>query len=114
MENMMAEPADGSPPLTTAEVVYKVLSQNSSTSTTFLKNAGIPKPARSSSEESLRQELGAEKQRSTILLDKIKELKKMSETQERLHEKLKKQQEENLLLLMRLLECRQTGASSQP
>ncbi|CAN6272276.1 unnamed protein product [Urochloa humidicola] len=55
MENMMAQPEDEAPPLTTAEVVSKALSQNSSTSTTFLKNAGIPKMARSISEELLRQ-----------------------------------------------------------
>ncbi|CAO2187001.1 unnamed protein product [Urochloa humidicola] len=58
-------------------------------------------------------EHGAEKQGSVILLDTIEELKKMTEAQERLYEELKKQQEESLLLLMKLLQCRQTGTSSQ-
>jgi len=84
MENMMAQPPDdGAPAMTSIEVVSKVLSQSSSSSPTFLKNASLPKhrptTPRSNSEDSLRQELAAEKQSSAVLLDTIEDLKKRSE-----------------------------------
>jgi len=56
-------------------------------------------PAPSSSEESLQQELAADKESSAVLLDTIEELKKRSE--------------ESQLLLMKVFQSSQTGTSSQ-
>ena len=64
METMRAQAvADGQAPLPSAEVVSKVLSQNSSNNT-FLKNAGLSTPSSKSSlarEAALRRELNAQK-----------------------------------------------------
>jgi molecular chaperone GrpE (heat shock protein) len=67
--------------LASAEVVSKVLSQNSS-NTTFLKNAGIATPSSkypSAGEEALHEELAAERQGSAVLHKELEELKKQSE-----------------------------------
>ncbi|RCV32422.1 hypothetical protein SETIT_7G001500v2 [Setaria italica] len=85
METMWAEPiADGQPPLPSADVVSKVLSQNSS-NTTFLKNASIPIGSSKSQlavEEVLRQELASERQGSAVLHQQVEELKKKTEEAE--------------------------------
>ncbi|RLM74215.1 hypothetical protein C2845_PM15G03500 [Panicum miliaceum] len=79
METMLAEVvADGQTPLTSAEVVSKVLSQNSS-NTTFLKNSSIGTPTSKSpsvGEAALCEELAAEKQGSAVLQQEVEELKK--------------------------------------
>ena len=86
METMRAEAvADGQPPFPSAEVVSKVLSQNSSNNT-FLKNVGISTPSlkspSSSDEEALRWELDAEKQGSAILHEYLEEWKKKTKATE--------------------------------
>ena len=72
METMRAQVvADRQAPLPSAEVVSKVLSQNSSNNT-FLKNAGLSAPSSKSSpacEASLHRELNAQKQSSAVLHD---------------------------------------------
>jgi hypothetical protein len=101
METMWAQAvADRQQRLASAEVVSKVLSQNSS-NTTFLKNAGIATPSsRSSStgEETLREEFAVERQGSGVLHQELEQLKKKSEENDealartqRQYEELKKQ-----------------------
>jgi hypothetical protein len=73
--------ADGQPPLPSAEVVFKILSQNSS-NTTFLKNAGIATPSSKSplaGEEALHEGLATERQDSAVLHQELEELKKKCE-----------------------------------
>ncbi|PUZ56650.1 hypothetical protein GQ55_5G343800 [Panicum hallii var. hallii] len=115
METMRAEAiADGQQRLPSAEVVSKVLSQNSS-NTTFLKNAGIATTssmAPSASEEELHEELAAERQGSAVLHQELEELKKMSA--EALYEELKKQQEDSNRILSKHLTQNNPGISSQP
>ena len=112
METMRAQTiADGQAPLPSAQVVSKVLSQNSSNST-FLKNAGISTPSLKSSlayEVILRWELDSQKQSSAILHEHLEELKKKTEATEdvlqrtaSLSNELKKQEEESHLLLQKL------------
>ncbi|PUZ44425.1 hypothetical protein GQ55_8G093600 [Panicum hallii var. hallii] len=113
MENMREDVvADEKPRLPSAEVVSKVLSQNSC-NTTFMKNAAI--------EEALREELAAEKQGSVFLQQEMEELKKKTEAADeapvrtqRQYEELKKQQEESNLIVTRLLTMNNPGISSQP
>ena len=78
METMRAQTiADGQAPLPSAQVVSKVLSQNSSNNT-FLKNASLSTPSKSSlaREVALCRELNAQKQSSAVLHDHLEELKK--------------------------------------
>ncbi|KAF8676427.1 hypothetical protein HU200_046976 [Digitaria exilis] len=73
--------AAGTPPLTSAEVVNKVLSQDSSNGT-FLKNVGIAEcsyRSRSSSEDVFHSQLAAEKECSTALQTQMDVLKKDNE-----------------------------------
>ena len=100
--------ADGQAPLPSAEVVSKVLSQNSSNNT-FLKNAGLSTPSSKSSlarEAALRRELNAQKRSSAVLHDHLEELKKkatvVEEVLERtasLFDELQKQEQESNLML---------------
>ncbi|PUZ66858.1 hypothetical protein GQ55_3G377100 [Panicum hallii var. hallii] len=121
METIRAEAvADRQPRLPSAEVVSKILSQNSS-NTIFLKNAGIATPsskAPSASEEPLHEELAAERQGSAILHQELEELKKTSAEAlartQRQYEELKKQQEDSNHLLSQLLTQNNPGTSSQP
>lgn len=120
METMRTQAvASGQAPMPSAEVVSKVLSHNSSKST-FLKNIGLPTSSaktETSTERVLRQELAAEKQGSAAL-HQVDELKKKLEVAEqaltktqREIEELKKQQEENNMLLRRILHLNGGGTS---
>nr|TKV92879.1 hypothetical protein SEVIR_9G190000v2 [Setaria viridis] len=113
METMRAEPvADGQPSLPSADVVSKVLSQNSS-NTTFLKNAGIPtssSKSQSAGEEAL-----------PVLHQQVEELKKKTEAAEKVlvrtqrqYVELKKQQDESNVILMKILNLNTPGTSSHP
>ncbi|PUZ50859.1 hypothetical protein GQ55_6G100100 [Panicum hallii var. hallii] len=115
--------ADGQPPLPSAKVVSKVLSENSS-NTTFLKNAGVATPSSkspSAGEEALHEELAAERQGSAVLHQELEELKKKSEENDealartqRQYGELKKQQEDCNRILSHLLTQNHLGISSQP
>ncbi|RCV37960.1 hypothetical protein SETIT_8G104400v2 [Setaria italica] len=95
-----------------------------SSNTTFLKNDGIPtnsSKSQSASEEAFCQELASEKQGSVILHQQVEELKKKTEATEealartqRQYEKLKKQQNQSNVILMRILNLNTPCASSQP
>ena len=94
METMRAQAvADGQAPLSSTQVVSKVLSQNSSNNT-FLKNVDISTPSSkspsSAGEKVLRRELDSEKQGST-LHDKLEELKKKNEATEEALERTARQ-----------------------
>lgn len=121
MEALRAEPvAEGETPVTSAQVVSKVLSQNSNNNT-FLKNVGIktaaPSKSSSSNESELQEELAAEKQASAALQGELEDLKKKSEEAEeklartqkeleeykKLTEKNNQAMEENNALLRRIL-----------
>lgn len=122
METLMAEPAEGlETPRSSTEVVSKVLSQTSA-ATTFLKNAGLETPVSKSAasaarEAQLREQLQAEKTRADLLEKELDTLKKkgeeteetLSKTQEAVlrtqqeMEEFKKRQEENDLILKRIL-----------
>ena len=88
--------ADGQAPLPSAQVVSKVLSQNSSNNT-FLKNAGLSTPSKSS----LAREAAlcnAQKQSSPVLHEHLEQIKKKTEAAEEvlertasLYDELKKQ-----------------------
>ncbi|KAF8675487.1 hypothetical protein HU200_047688 [Digitaria exilis] len=93
--------AAGTPPLTSAQVVNKVLSQDSSKGT-FLKNAGIAEfssRSRSSGEAALRSPLTAEKECSAALQEQMDVLKKYNERTKSEILMLKSQQEQVLRLL---------------
>lgn len=122
MESLLAQPAEGlETPRTSTEVVSKVLSQ-SSAAATFLKNAGLETPGSKSAaaaarEVQLREQLQAEKTRADLLEQELDTLKKkgeeaeemLSKTQEAVlrtqkeMEEFKKRQEENDLILKRIL-----------
>uniref|UniRef100_K4A0Y5 Uncharacterized protein n=2 Tax=Setaria italica TaxID=4555 RepID=K4A0Y5_SETIT len=123
MKTMRAEPvADGQPPLSSANMISKVLSQNRS-NTTFLNNTSIPtssSKSQSAGEEALSQELASEKQGSAILHQQVEELKKKTEATEevlartqRQYEELKKQHDESNVILMKILNLNTHGTSSQ-
>ena len=109
METIRAETsADGQAPLSSAEVVSKVISPDSSNST-FFKNAGLSsrslKPP-SVAEQALLEELAAQKQKEAAITEEFAEVGKRSEAAEeallktqQLYEDMKKQQEENNLVL---------------
>jgi hypothetical protein len=122
MENMLTEPAQESEtPRSSAEIVSKVLSQNSA-ACTFLKNAGIQTPVSKSAtsvarEAQLQEQLEAEKEWADHLEEEVDTLKKkaveaeesMARTQEVVLrtqqelEEFKKKQEANDLILQRIL-----------
>jgi len=115
MEALKAQaPAEGEAPLSSAEVVSKVLSQNSSKTTSFLKNISI-QPTTSTTEatakeRALQEELAAERQASAALREEVNALKEKSqrtdEALERTENKLLQTQramDENNVLLRRIL-----------
>ena len=110
-------------PLNSAEVVFKVISLDSSNST-FFKNAGLStrslKPS-SAAEQVLLEDLAAQKQKKAAITEEFAKLRKRSEAAEeallktqQLYEDMKKQQEENNLILHRFLQANSAGISSQP
>ena len=91
--------------MNSAEVVFKVISLDSSNST-FFKNAGLStrslKPS-SAAEQVLLEELAAQKQKKAAITEEFAKLRKRSEAAEeallktqQLYEDMKKRQEENL------------------
>ncbi|KAG2629011.1 hypothetical protein PVAP13_3KG315700 [Panicum virgatum] len=123
METIWAKTsADGQAPLSSAEVVSKVISPDSSNST-FFKNAGLStrslKPL-SAAEQALLEELAAQKQKEATITEEFAEVRKRSEAAEeallkiqQLYEDMKKRQEENNLVLQRILQANVVGISSQ-
>ncbi|XP_066317151.1 disease resistance protein RGA5-like [Miscanthus floridulus] len=110
MKTMRAQPI-GQSLMPSVEIVSKVLSQNSSDDT-FFKNVGILTSSTKikTLKERALQELTAEKQGSTALHQEVDELKKKSKVTEQAlakiqmeFEEYKKQQEDNNLLLKRIL-----------
>jgi len=119
---MLAHPAqDLETPRSSTEIVSKVLSQTSATST-FLKNASIETPVSkfaslAAREAQLREQLQAEKERDDNLEEQLVHLKKKStETEESMArtqevvlknqqelEEFKKKQEANDMILQRIL-----------
>ena len=124
METIRAEAvADGQAPFSSAEVVSKVISPDSSNST-FFKNAGLSshslKPP-SVAEQALLEELAAQKQKEAAITEEFAEVRKRSEAAEaallknqQLYDEMKKRQEENNLVLQRILQASVAGTSSQP
>ena len=124
METIRAEAvADGQAPLSSAEVVSKVISPDSSNST-FFKNAGLSthslKPP-SAAEQALLEELAAQKQKEAAITEEFAEVRKRSEAAEaallknqQLYDEMKKRQEENNLVLQRISHANVAGMSSQP
>ncbi|KAG2549648.1 hypothetical protein PVAP13_9KG276313 [Panicum virgatum] len=112
METMRAQAvADGQAPLPSAQVVSKVLSQNSSNNT-FLKNVGLSTPS---------SKLNAQKQSSAILHDHLEKLKKKiaaaEEVLERtasLFDELQKQEQESHLMLQKFGHVITSGIACQP
>ena len=85
METIRAEAvANGQAPLSSAEVVSKVISPDSSNST-FFKNAGLSthslKPS-SAAEQALLEELVAQKQKEAAITEEFAEVRKGSEAAE--------------------------------
>ena len=123
METMRAQTiADGQAPLPSAQVVSKVLSQNSSNNT-FLKNAGLSTPSKSSlaREAALCRELNAQKQSSAVLHEHLEQIKKKTEAAEEvlertasLFDELKKQEHESHLMLQKFWHGITSGISSEP
>ena len=106
-----------------AEVVSKVISPDSSNST-FFKNASIGTRSLktpSATEQELRQQLAAEKQNAAAIHEEFAHLRKRSEAAKELlartqqqYEDMKKWQEESNLILERILLVNTAGTSSQP
>ena len=124
METIRAETsADGQAPLSSAEVVSKVISPDSSNST-FFKNAGLStrslKPP-SAAEQALLEELAAQKQKAFSITEEFTKVRKRSEATkavllktQQLYDEMKKRQEENNLVLQRILQASVAGVSFQP
>ena len=124
METIWAKAvADGKATLSSAEVVSKVISPDSSNST-FFKNAGLStrslKPS-SAAEQELLEELAAQKQKEAAITEEFAEVRKRSEATEaallknqQLYDEMKKRQEENNLVLQRILQANAASISSQP
>ena len=124
LETIQAEAvADGQAPLSSAEVVSKVISPDNSNST-FFKNAGLStrslKPP-SAAEQALLEELAAQKQKEVAITKEFAEVRKRSVAAEsalvktqQLYKDRKKRQEENYLVLQRILQASVVGTSSQP
>ena len=114
MEAMQAEPiADGQQPMTSANVVSKVLclcqgkrpSQTSSKNH-FLKNAGILRSstrAETSPEMTLRKQLAGVQESTSELVELVDELKVTTENAERELEEFKQQQQEEYNRLSELV-----------
>jgi len=115
METLKAAPVpDGEESISSAEIVAKVLTEDSSMSNTFLKNAGLQSRCSSrsvsSTKRELREQLEAERQANAALQEEVDALKKKSEiadanlakTQKQL-DQTTKTAEENNMLLRRLL-----------
>ncbi|KAG2557417.1 hypothetical protein PVAP13_8NG215100 [Panicum virgatum] len=101
METLKAAPVpDGEEPISSAQIVAKVLTEDSSMLNTFLKNAV------SSTERELREQLEAERQAKAAFQEQVDALKKKSEiadenlakTQKQLDETTKTVEENNMLL----------------
>lgn len=119
MENMKSQPPQESEtPISSTEIVSKVLSQTSANNT-FLKNAGLETPGSKTAASSaknirLEAELEAEKQRSDHLAQELDSLKikqaaaeeEMAKTKQEFEE-FKKKQIENDLILKRILSLHQ-------
>ena len=104
-------------------MVSKVISPDSSNST-FFKNAGLStrslKPP-SAAEQALLEELAAQKQKEAAITEEFAGVKKRSEAVEeallktqQLYEDMKRRQEENHLILQKILQTSIAGISSQP
>ena len=100
-----------------------VISSDSSNST-FFKNAGLSthslKPP-SAAEQALLEEIAAQKQKEAAITEEFAEVRKRSEAAEeslvktqQLYEDMKKRQEENNLILQRILQASIPGIASQP
>ena len=86
METIQAETvADGQAPLSSAEVVSKVISPDNSKST-FFKNAGLPtrslKPP-SAAEQVLLEELAVQKKKEAAIIEEFAEVRNRSEATEK-------------------------------
>ncbi|KAG2563103.1 hypothetical protein PVAP13_8KG320700 [Panicum virgatum] len=124
METIWTEAVDnGQAPLSSAEVVSKVISPDSSNST-FFKNVGLSTRSLktpSAAEQALIEELAAQKQKEAVTSEEFVELRKRSKAAkeallktQQLYENMKKRQEENDLVLQRILQANIAGISSQP
>jgi len=111
METLKAAPVpDGEEPISSAQIVAKVLTEDSSMSNTFLKNSGLQSRCSSRSvsltERELREQLEAERQAKAALQEQVDALKMKSEiadenlakTQKKLNETTKTVEENNMLL----------------
>jgi len=111
METLKAAPVpDGEEPISSAQIVAKVLTEDSSMSNTLLKNAGLQSRCStrsvSSTKRELREQLEAERQAKAALQEQVDALKKKSEiadenlakTQKQLDETTKIVEENNMLL----------------
>ena len=105
---------DGEEPMSSAQVVAKVLTEDSSMSNSFLKNTGLQSGcssrSASSTERDLREQLEAEWQANAALQEEVDALKKKSEIADENLAKTQRQldlttktAEENNMLLRRLL-----------
>ena len=84
METLKAAPVpDGEEPISSAQIVAKVLTEDSSMSNTLLKNAGLQSRCSSrsvsSTERELREQLEAERQAKAALEEQLATSKKKSE-----------------------------------
>jgi hypothetical protein len=128
MESLRAEPvAEGETPVSSAEIVSKVLSKNSSNH--FLKSVGIQKAGSSKSaspnESELREELSAQaraavqgeidnlKQRSEEVEERLATTQKELEECKLLGEKNRKTMEETNLLVKALMTIHATPSTSK-
>lgn len=111
METLKAAPVpNGEEPISSAQIVAKVLTEDSSMSNTFLKNAGLQSRCSSrsvsSTERELREQLETERQAKAALQEQVDALKMKSEiadenlakTQKKLDETTKIVEENNMLL----------------
>ena len=101
---------DSEEQMSSAQVVAKVLTEDSSMTNTFLKNAGLQSgcssKSASSTERDLREQLEAEQQAKAALQEEVEALKKKSDlveenlakTQRRLDQTIKTAEENNMLL----------------
>ena len=115
MEALNAAPIpDGDEPISSTQIVAKVLDKDRSMSNTFLKNASLQSRCSSrsvsSTERELREQLEAEWQANAALQEEVDALKKKSEIADenltktqRLLDLTTKTAEENNMLLRRLL-----------
>ena len=115
MEALKAAPIpDGDEPISSTQIVAKVLDKDRSMSNTFLKNASLQSRCSSrsvsSTERELREQLEAEWQANAALQEEVDALKKKSEIADenltktqRLLDLTTKTAEENNMLLRRLL-----------